>query len=78
MGMYNPSTKVCIAKINKTSNLIMNSKYSASWISNKIGTNQMNNDLVILFHDVNNYDASMDQNKPMVGNQTYLRMNSMA
>ena len=56
----------------------MNSKYSASWISNKIATNQMKNDLVIPFHDVKNYDASMDQNKPMVGNQTYLGMNSMA
>ena len=56
----------------------MNFKYSASQISNKIATNQMNNDLVIPFHDVKNYDASMDQNKHMVGNQTYLGMNSMA
>ena len=44
----------------------------------KIATNQMNNDLVITLHDVNNYDASMDQNKPMGGNQSYLGMNSMA
>jgi hypothetical protein len=58
--MYNSSTKVCIAKINKTTNLVMNSKYLAYWISNKIATNQMNNGLVIPFHDVNNYDASMD------------------
>ena len=78
MGMHNPSTKVCIAKVNKTTNLIMNFKYSASWISNKIATNHMNNDLAILFHDVHNYDASMDQNKSMVGNQSYLGMNSMA
>ena len=56
----------------------MNSKYSASWISNKIATNQMNNDLVIPILDVKNYYASMDQNKHMVGNQTYLGMNSMA
>ena len=77
-GLYNPFTKVCIAEINKTTNLIMNFKYSASRISNKIVTNQINNDLVIPFHDVKNYYASMDQNKPMVGNQTYLGMNSMA
>ena len=76
--MYNPSTKVCIAEINKTSNLIMNSKYSASWISNKIETDQMNNDLVIPIHDVKNYYASMDQNKSMVGNKAYLGMNSIA
>jgi hypothetical protein len=38
----------------------MNSKYLAYWISNKIATNQMKNGLVIPFHDVNNYDASMD------------------
>ena len=56
----------------------MNFKYSASQISNKIATNQMNNDLVIPILDVKNYYASMDQNKPMVGNQSYLGMNSMA
>jgi hypothetical protein len=38
----------------------------------------MNNDLVIPFHDVNNYVASMDQNNPMGGNQSYLGMNCMA
>ena len=56
----------------------MNSQYISSfWISNKIATNQMNNDLDIPFHDVKNYDASMDQNKPMGDNQSYLGVNSM-
>ena len=58
--------------------LIMNSKYFGLVDSNKIATNQMSNDLVIPILDVKNYYASMDQNKHMVGNQTYLGMNSMA
>ena len=37
----------------------------------------MYSDLVIPFHDVRNRIASMDQNKPMEGNQSYLGMNSM-
>ena len=59
-GMCNPSTKVSIAEINKTSNLVMNFKYSTSWISNKIPTNQKNTDLVISILDVKNCYASMD------------------
>ena len=37
----------------------------------------MYSDLVIPYHDVKNCIASMDQNKPMEGNQSYLGMNSM-
>ena len=37
----------------------------------------MYSDLVIPYHDVRNCIASMDQNKPMEGNQSYLGMNSM-
>src|ERR1041385_9320927 len=37
----------------------------------------MYSDLVIPYHDVRNCNASMDQNKSMEGNQSYLRMNSM-
>ena len=33
--------------------------------------------LVTPYHDVRNCIASMDQNRPMEGNQSYLRMNSM-
>ena len=38
----------------------------------------MCSDLVIPFHDIKNYIASMDQNKPMEDKQSYLGMNSMA
>ena len=44
-------------------NMIMNSNISASWIRNKNATNQTNNGLAIPLHDVNNYNASMDQKK---------------
>ena len=37
----------------------------------------MCSDLVIPYHDVKNCIASMDQNKPMEGNQSYLEMNSV-
>ena len=37
----------------------------------------MHIDLVLLFHDMNNYDASMDQNKSMGGNKSYLVVNSI-
>ena len=38
----------------------------------------MYSDLVIPYYDIKNYAASMDQNKSMEGNLSYLRMNSMA
>ena len=38
----------------------------------------MYSDLVIPCHDIENYVASMDQNKSMEGNWSYLWMNSMA
>ena len=38
----------------------------------------MYGNLVIPSHDIENYVASMDQNKSMEGNRSYLGMNSMA
>ena len=38
----------------------------------------MYSDLVIPYHDIENYVASMDQNKSMEGNWSYLWKNSMA
>ena len=58
-------------------NLILNFKNLSSYIGNKTGSNEMYIDLVIPFHDVKNYDVSMDQNEPMEGNQSYLVVNSM-
>ena len=49
----------------------------ASCTSNNIAINQTYIDLAKPFHDVNNYDASGDQNKSMGGNQSYLVVNSM-
>ena len=37
----------------------------------------MHGDSVIPHHDIGNHIASMDKNKPMEGNQSYLGMNSM-
>ena len=44
---------------------------------NNIATSQMHIDLALPFHDMNNYDACVDQNKSMGGNQSYLVVNSM-
>ena len=38
----------------------------------------MYSNLVIPYHDIENYVASMDQNKSMEGNWSYLWMNFMA
>ena len=38
----------------------------------------MYGNLVILSHDIENYVASMDQNKSREGNLSFLMMNSMA